>query len=67
MCTEAQAGYIQVDSVTYRRLHKRFSFDEAHQIQVKGKGPMQVFNLLRRTKSPEGDNVVPIGEGLHRA
>lgn len=67
MCTEAQAGHIQVDHVTYRRLHNRFSFDEAHQIQVKGKGPMQVFNLLRRIKPPEGDNVVPISEGLHRA
>jgi class 3 adenylate cyclase len=37
MCTEALAGHIQVDAVTFRRLHNRFRFDEAHQIQVKGK------------------------------
>ncbi|MCA3017776.1 MAG: adenylate/guanylate cyclase domain-containing protein, partial [Rhodocyclaceae bacterium] len=32
MCTEALSGHIQDDSVTFRRLHSRFSFDEPHQI-----------------------------------
>ncbi len=67
MCTEAAAGHIQVDNVTFRRLHHRFQFDEAHQIQVKGKGPMQVHSLLGRIGSPASDNVVSIAEGQHRA
>jgi class 3 adenylate cyclase len=67
MCTEAEPGSIQVDSVTYRRLHNRFHFDTAHQIQVKGKGPMQVFNLLSTVEDQlGGENVVPISEGQHR-
>ncbi len=67
MCTEAMAGHIQVDSVTFRRLHNRFTFDEAHQIQVKGKGLMQVYNLLGRLVSNDDtENVIPIAEGRHR-
>ncbi len=62
MCSEATAGHIQVDSVTYRRLHNRFRFDDAHQIQVKGKGPMHVYNLIGKIALPE-DNVIPIAEG----
>ena len=46
IASEAQPGFIQADAVTYRRLHNRFRFDEVHQIQVKGKGIMQVYNLL---------------------
>lgn len=46
MCSEALPGSIQVDPVTYRRLHNRFHFDDAHQIHVKGKGPMHVYDLL---------------------
>jgi adenylate cyclase len=71
MCTEALAGAIQVDATTYRRLHNRFHFDPANQIQVKGKGPMQVYNLLGSVEMiPEGaDNVVPLvmpAEGQQR-
>ena len=46
MSSEAQPGLIQVDAVTYRRLHNRYTFDEMQQIHVKGKGLMQVYNLL---------------------
>jgi hypothetical protein len=60
-------GHVQVDSVTFRRLHNRFRFDEAHQIQVKGKGPMQVYNLLGKPQAGEAANVVSIAEGHHRA
>ena len=49
MSSEAQPGYTQVDAVTFRRLHNRYSFGEMHQIHVKGKGQMQVYNLLGRT------------------
>ena len=48
VASEAQPGYVQTDAVTYRRLHNRYRFDEVHQIQVKGKGIMQVYNLLGR-------------------
>lgn len=61
MCTEALSGHIQVDSVTFRRLYSRFSFDEPHQIQVKGKGQMQVYNLLGRTRG-ELSNAPPPAE-----
>ena len=54
MSSEAQPGLIQVDAVTYRRLHNRYIFDEMQQIHVKGKGLMQVYNL-QGTKSPNGD------------
>ncbi len=67
MCSEALPGYIQVDLVTYRRLHNRFRFDEAHQIQVKGKGPMHVYNLLGKIRTHEDATVIPITEGQHRA
>jgi class 3 adenylate cyclase len=67
MCTEAMTGHIQVDSVTYRRLHNRFRFDEAHQIQVKGKGPMQVYNLQGKLLQTDAANVISIVEGQHRA
>ena len=46
MSSEAKPGLIQVDAVTYRRLHNRYTFDEMQQIHVKGKGLMQVYNLL---------------------
>ncbi|MCA2997789.1 MAG: adenylate/guanylate cyclase domain-containing protein [Rhodocyclaceae bacterium] len=61
MCTEALSGHIQVDSVTFRRLHSRFSFDEPHQIQVKGKGQMQVYNLLGRVRG-DSSNSPPLAE-----
>ncbi len=67
MCSEAKPGQIQVDTVTFRRLHSRFRFDDQQQIQVKGKGPMQVYNLLGKIEPHIGDNVVPISEGQHRA
>lgn len=65
MCTEAASGQIQVDSVTYRRLHNRFTFDEAHQIQVKGKGPMQVYNLQGKLGA-DPSHALPPAEGQHR-
>ena len=52
MASDAYSGAIQVDLMTYRRLHNRFKFDEAHEVEIKGKGRMQVFQLtgpLERT------------------
>ncbi len=48
MASDAYSGAIQVDLMTYRRLHNRFKFDEAHEVEIKGKGRMQVFHLLSR-------------------
>ena len=67
MCSEAHPNNTQVDVVTYRRLHSRFRFDEVHQIQVKGKGPMQVYNLLGRLAHQSDSNVIPLDNSIqHR-
>ncbi len=68
MTSEALAGHIQVDVVTYKRLHNRFRFDEVQQIQIKGKGPMQVYNLLgRQISRQDEDNVIHLAESnLHQ-
>ena len=64
MCSEAEPNRTQVDVVTYRRLHNRFRFDEVHQIQVKGKGLMQVYNLLNRVSGSGDSNVIPLDSSI---
>jgi len=46
MAADAGAGVVQVDLMTHRRLHNRFRFDQGHEVEIKGKGRMQVFHLL---------------------
>jgi adenylate cyclase len=46
MAADAYSGAIQVDLTTHRRLHNRFRFDEVHEVEIKGKGRMQVFHLI---------------------
>src|SRR5688572_7918014 len=46
MAADARAGIVQVDLMTHRRLHNRFRFDTPHEVEIKGKGRMQVFHLL---------------------
>ena len=46
MAADAYSGAIQVDLTTHRRLYNRFRFDEAHEVEIKGKGRMQVFHLM---------------------
>jgi adenylate cyclase len=48
MAADATAGAIHVDITTYRRLHNRFLFDEAHEVEIKGKGRMHVYHLQGR-------------------
>lgn len=48
MAADAFTGSIQVDLTTYRRLHTRFRFDAPHDVEIKGKGRMQVHHLLER-------------------
>jgi adenylate cyclase len=72
MCSEASPGHTQVDVVTHRRLYNRYRFDEVQQIQVKGKGPMQVYNLLSRNQfrapvdgeKPVEATVINLADGL---
>ena len=54
MAADAYSGAIQVDATTHRRLYNRFRFDEAHEVEIKGKGRMQVFHLMGTL-----DNVMP--------
>jgi class 3 adenylate cyclase len=46
MAADAHAGAVQVDFTTYRRLQHRFRFDEVHEVDIKGKGRMQIFRLV---------------------
>ena len=67
MTSEAQPGHSQVDIVTFRRLHNRYRFDQVQQIQVKGKGPMQVYTLLgRQIARQEDGNVIRLPEAGHQ-
>jgi class 3 adenylate cyclase len=51
LTSEAPGGSILVDKTTYRRLGHRFSFEELKDIQVKGKGPMNVYRLTGKIYS----------------
>lgn len=48
MSAECPAGGIQIDYTTYRRLQNRFDFGPAHEVDMKGKGRMQVYPLMSR-------------------
>ena len=68
MASEAQPGCAQVDLVTYRRLHNRYRFDQVQQIQIKGKGPMQVYRLLGKqvAQKEEGNVIRLLDTGLQQ-
>jgi class 3 adenylate cyclase len=46
MAADAPAGAMQVDLMTYRRLQHRFRFEEIPEVDIKGKGRMQIFRLV---------------------
>ena len=46
--SEGVPGMIQVDEVTYHRLHERYDFHEPQTIYLKGKGNMVVYRLIGR-------------------
>jgi class 3 adenylate cyclase len=46
--SEATAGKILVDAITYRRVRDQFDFDGPRTLNVKGKGEIQAYELLRR-------------------
>jgi class 3 adenylate cyclase len=45
LAADAPPESIQVDLMTHRRLHNRFRFAPAQELEIKGKGRMQVFQL----------------------
>jgi len=51
LTSEASGGSILVDKTTFRRLGHRYSFEELKDIQVKGKGPMNVYRLTGKLYS----------------
>jgi len=52
MLQDAVSGATHVDLTTHRRLHNRFRFGGAQEVEIKGKGRMQVFHLLGRVEPP---------------
>ena len=40
-------GRIQVTEAVYRLLHREYAFEQRGVIDIKGKGPMPVYFLLR--------------------
>ncbi|HSN21733.1 MAG TPA: hypothetical protein VLS49_13715, partial [Usitatibacter sp.] len=46
MAGEAPAGAVQVDLTSHRRLQHRFRFAEAREVDIKGKGLMQIYRLV---------------------
>ena len=53
METTGVSGMIQVSDDVYRRLKNEFEFEERGATEVKGKGVMQTWYLMRR-KAPGG-------------
>jgi adenylate cyclase len=73
MCSESLPGQIQVDVITHRRLYNRYRFGDVQQVEVKGKGQMQVYTLLGRQvnmpltgDAPLGATVIKIAEGAQQ-
>ncbi|HSW82600.1 MAG TPA: adenylate/guanylate cyclase domain-containing protein [Usitatibacter sp.] len=55
LAADAPPSTVQVDLTTHRRLHNRFSFEPVQELEIKGKGRMQVYQLkaaLVRTGTP---------------
>ena len=52
MANDAQPGAIHVDLITYRRLHNRFRFNQASEVEIKGKGRMQIYQLQGPIEMP---------------
>ena len=48
LAADAPAETIQVDLMTHRRLQNRFRFEPGQEVEIKGKGRMQVFQLTGR-------------------
>jgi class 3 adenylate cyclase len=53
-------GRIQVTEAVYRQLHEAYAFEQRETIDIKGKGPMQVYFLLGRAPGPCSKARVPL-------
>jgi adenylate cyclase len=51
LSSEAPPGQVCADTVTFKRLHNRYRFNEGAQIPIKGKGVLPVFTLMGRVES----------------
>lgn len=67
LSSEANAGSINVDEATYRRLKGDYRFDGPHMLPIKGKGTLPVYQLLGRRPEENtaparllGHNVMPL-------
>jgi adenylate cyclase len=45
LAADAAPETVQVDLTTHRRLYNRFRFEPSQELEIKGKGRMQVFQL----------------------
>jgi adenylate cyclase len=54
---------IQVTETVYRMLHEAYAFEHRETIDIKGKGPMQVYFLLGRSPRPCSQARVPLSRG----
>jgi len=45
LAADAPPETVQVDLTTHRRLYNRFRFEPVQEMEIKGKGRMQVFQL----------------------
>jgi class 3 adenylate cyclase len=55
LAADAPPDTVQVDLTTHRRLHNRFSFEPVQEMEIKGKGRMQVYQVrgpLEKTGAP---------------
>lgn len=52
MESQSLPGRIQVTEATFEQLRHKFEFEARGAIEVKGKGPMTTYFLLRRTSTP---------------
>ncbi len=48
LAADAPAETVMVDLMTHRRLYNRFRFEPGQELEIKGKGRMQVFQLTAR-------------------
>ena len=68
LAADAPAETIMVDLMTHRRLYNRFRFEPGLELEIKGKGRMQVFQLTGATSAhvPAAANRTPRPRSLHR-
>ena len=57
--SEAGAGFVLVDTMTYKRMHTRFRFHGPERLMVKGKGEIIAYRLLGHAPVDGGQQPAP--------